>query len=150
MEQPLHFHKTKPFIPERSCGDCDACCRWLINEVNGYMTTPASPCHFLGKGCTIYSDRPQTCRDYFCGYIQGITPEWMKPSLSGFIVTPEKWGPNKEHQLLRVIEGDGKLTAESLSWLIQFSLKHNTGLIYTINGHPYKFGPKEFIEYSTK
>jgi hypothetical protein len=49
--------------------------------------------------------------------------------------------------MLRVTECDGKLTAESLSWLIQFSIKNNTGLLYNINGRIHKFGPSEFLKF---
>ena len=148
MEAPLNFYKSKPF--ERICGDCDMCCKWLVNDVYGHLTTPASPCHFLGKGCTIYEDRPNVCRDYYCGYIQNIIPEWMKPTITGIIVSPERWGTQKEYQMLRVTECDGKLTAESLSWLIQFSIKNNTGLLYNINGRAHKFGPSEFLKFFDK
>ena len=71
----------------------------------------------------------------------------MKPTITGIIVSPERWGPQKEYQMLRVAECDGKLTAESLSWLIQFSIKNNTGLLYNLNGRVHKFGPSEFLKF---
>lgn len=150
MENPvpviLYKNKPEPSF-ERQCGECDLCCKWLVNDVYGHITTPSSPCFYLGKGCTIYEKRPQTCRDYFCAYIQGLTPEWMKPSLTGILVTPERWGPNKEYQMLRAIECGKRMTVEILSWLIQFSQKNNTGLSYVLDGHQQFYGPKEFLEF---
>lgn len=145
MNTPVTFYKNKPQF-KRQCGDCDLCCRWLINNVNGHLTVPGSPCFYLGKNCTIYEDRPQVCQDYFCAYIQELTPEWMKPSLSGILVSPERWGPNKEFQMLRAIECDKKLTVEILSWLIEFSQNNNTGLVYQLDGHNHYYGSPEFLK----
>lgn len=144
-ESPLTFQKEPQFT--RQCGDCDMCCKWLFNNVNGHIMKPGSPCFYLGEACTIYEDRPQACRNYFCAYIQDLLPEWMKPSLTGILVSPERWGDRKQYQMLRAIECDKKLTAEILSWLIQFSQRNNTGLIYSMSGSQYFFGPKEFLEY---
>lgn len=55
----------------RSCGDCQACCTTLgIKELDKPTRTR---CPNQGDGCcTIYEDRPPTCRGYECLWRLGI------------------------------------------------------------------------------
>ncbi|NBX71770.1 hypothetical protein EBQ91_02520, partial [bacterium] len=105
------------------------------------------PCFYLGDGCTVHDIRPQSCRDYHCAYIQGILPEWMKPSKSKVLVSVEKWGPNKEYPMLRAIECGQKIESEYLSWLIQYSRNTGVGLVYQLCGVWNYFGPDPFMEF---
>jgi Fe-S-cluster containining protein len=45
----------------------------------------------LGKGCSIYDDRPQVCRDFYCAYrhFADLGEEW-RPSNCRMVVTFEK------------------------------------------------------------
>jgi len=74
----------------------------------------------------------------------------MKPSRSNVLVSVEKWGPNRENKLLRVIECGQKLDSEVLSWIIQFSRNTNTGIIYQLCGVWNYFGPDAFMEFFKK
>lgn len=139
--------KSEPIVYERQCGDCSECCKWLYHTINGHVKHPGKPCFYLGKGCTVHEIRPQSCRDYNCAYIQGILPEWMKPSISGVLVNVEKWGPNREFNMLRVIECGKKLESEVLSWMIQYCRNTGTGLVYQLSGVWNYFGPNEFMEF---
>ena len=50
---------------ERSCGDCKLCCSTMaVYELD----KPRGECckHVNGKGCGIYADRPQSCREFEC------------------------------------------------------------------------------------
>lgn len=150
IEQPINFHSTqsKPVQFERQCGDCSECCKWLYYIVDGHIKHPGKPCFYLGdNNCTVHEIRPQSCRDYQCGYIQGIVPEWMKPSRAKVLVSVEKWGPNKEYKMLRVIECGKKLDVEVLSWFVQHSRNTGTGLIYQLSGVWNFFGPDAFMEF---
>jgi hypothetical protein len=71
----------------------------------------------------------------------------MKPSMSGVLVSVERWGPNKEHRMLRAIECGKKLESEVLSWLIQYSRNTGTGIIYQLPGVWNYFGPDQFMEH---
>jgi hypothetical protein len=148
-EQNIQFYSSKPEPVhfERQCGDCNKCCKWLYYTINGHVKHPGKPCFYLGDVCTVHEIRPQSCRDYHCAYIQGILPEWMKPSRSDVLVNVEKWGPNKEFQMLRVIECGKKLEAEVLSWLVQYSRNTGTGIIYQLSGVWNYFGPDQFMEF---
>jgi len=132
---------------ERQCGECNLCCKWLHFYVDGEPVYPGKPCKYLGDNCTIHKIRPQVCRSYNCGYIQGVVPEWMKPSRSNVIVSVEKWGPNKEYPMLRAVECGKKMDTEVLSWLVQYSRNNNIGLIYQLNGVWNYLGPDLFMEY---
>ncbi len=65
----------------RQCGECKLCCKLLgIVELN---KPPAKWCpHAAGRGCGVYSVRPESCRSFFCLWLQGVGPEDMKPSKS--------------------------------------------------------------------
>ena len=131
----------------RECGDCNLCCKWLYLNVDNELVRPGRPCKYVGKSCTIHEKRPNVCRNYFCAYIQGVLPEWMKPSHCGIIVSVKKWGPNKEYQYLQAAETDKTMSVEVLSWLVQFCSEQNVGLSYQLNGSPNYVGSKEFLEY---
>lgn len=52
------------------CGSCTLCCKIMgVPELEKPMNTWCSKCD-KKKGCTIYSDRPQSCVDYECGWLQ--------------------------------------------------------------------------------
>lgn len=132
---------------ERQCGDCNQCCKWLNFVINGHTKQPGRPCFYLAKNCTVHDRRPKSCQDYHCAYIQGLLPEWMKPSISNVLVNVERWGDNKEHLMLRSIECGTKIESQYLSWLIQFARKHNIGLIYQLDGGWNFIGPDDFMKF---
>jgi len=144
---PFFSSKPKPEVFDRQCNECHHCCKWLFYVINDQVKHPGKPCFYLGDGCTVYNKRPQSCRDYHCAYIQGILPEWMKPSLSNLLVNVERWGPNNEYKMLRAIECGQKINVECLSWLIQFSRNTGTGLIYQLSSTWNYIGPDAFMEY---
>ena len=70
----------------RQCGSCNCCCDILevtavekpVNELCRYWET--------AKGCTIYDRRPQMCRSFTCGWLQGhFDDEWF-PEKSRIVV----------------------------------------------------------------
>lgn len=137
-------------IEYRDCGECNACCKWLIvDDVYGHDIKPGKPCFFLceEKNCTIHEKRPEVCRNYQCAWTQRVLPEWMRPDKCNAIVCVERWGPNKEYQLLRVTETGQKYEAKVLSWIIHFCAKTNTPLIYQINGGWNFLGDKKFLDF---
>lgn len=132
---------------ERTCGDCNECCKWLHYEIFGRKKFPGRPCHYLGKNCTIHEHRPQSCRDYWCGYIQNAVPEWMKPSESKVLVNVEGWGPNKERPMLRAIECGQRMDSRYLSWFVQNYLETGLPVVYQLDGVWNYLGDKEFLDW---
>ncbi len=78
-------------MSERSCGACGLCCKILPIP---HFQKPAGPwcVHSRpGKGCSIYADRPQPCRDFTCGWIR--IPEMgdeLRPDRCHFIVRADE------------------------------------------------------------
>jgi hypothetical protein len=67
----------------------------LIGNSHGNQYGPVGehkrPCIFLVKEkCCIYETRPETCRKYQCAWSQGLFPEWMKPNISGCLISVEE------------------------------------------------------------
>lgn len=134
----------------RECGECNECCKWLnIDDVHGHEVKPGKPCFFLceEKNCTIHEERPEVCKSYQCAWSQGILPQWMKPNKVNAIVNVEKWGTNKEYQLLKVIETGQEYDTKVLSWIINFCIKTDTPLIYQVDGGWNFLGSPEFLDF---
>ncbi len=55
--------------PGKACGPCTMCCSALEIAELKKSAGPLCPNCRLGGGCTIYSDRPQVCRDFECDWL---------------------------------------------------------------------------------
>jgi hypothetical protein len=73
------------------CGECTACCRELIIDVPGLTKHAGSLCTdcISAKGCGIYDDRPQGCREFLCGWRQLPLSENWRPDRCKIIVMQE-------------------------------------------------------------
>lgn len=135
--------KNKKFklIPERQCGDCQACCEgWLHGNVHGELMYPGKPCHFIeDKGCSIYNDRPENpCKSYKCLWLEDASvPGHFKPNLIGTILTRKKI---EDIEFIEASEAGKKIDATLLTWLF-FSDKN---FLYTINYNAYWWGSDQF------
>ncbi|MEM1355584.1 MAG: hypothetical protein AAGC44_12350 [Planctomycetota bacterium] len=68
----------------RRCGGCTACCYGLhIQELN--KPTFAQCPHQCAAGCSVYTDRPGSCRDYQCLWLQGHLGEQDRPDKLGVL-----------------------------------------------------------------
>lgn len=84
-------------LPGRACGACSLCCKVLsISELQKPQGVWCKHCS-AGQGCRIYSDRPDECRSFYCGYLV-----WNEMD--------ETWFPAKS-KLVVVAELDGGRTA---------------------------------------
>jgi hypothetical protein len=69
---------AQPSAPEKSCGSCTECCRMMaVNELKKPAWTACTHCA-AGVGCKIYPQRPQSCRDFNCGWLMA---PYMGPEL---------------------------------------------------------------------
>jgi hypothetical protein len=85
-------------VPGRSCGGCNACCRYfdLMAELN-------KPCGILcrhwesGVGCGIYETRPPACRNFYCDWLlnDALDDAW-RPDRSGMIIRETRDGIPRE------------------------------------------------------
>ena len=72
---------------QRQCGDCSLCCKVLgIPELEKPKDSWC-PNFAPGIGCSIYKNRPPSCRDFNCRWLTDTTmgPEW-KPSLCKMVI----------------------------------------------------------------
>ena len=75
-------------LSSRACGTCTLCCKvFPVAE----LAKPAGRwCQHVrqGQGCSIYVDRPQTCRDFYCQwrFSDDLGPEW-KPEVARFVLS---------------------------------------------------------------
>jgi hypothetical protein len=68
--------------PGKSCGSCTECCKIIaVDELQKPGGVYCSHCT-LGGGCTIYPDRPKSCRTFMCG--------WLVHPLMGPELKPDK------------------------------------------------------------
>jgi len=137
----------------RDCGSCTECCKNLyIEDVYGHTVKPGNPCFFLckEKKCTIHENRPDVCRNFQCAWSQRLLPEWMKPDESNILVCVERWGEQKQYQMLRVLSiGDG-YDVKTFVWILDFCLNNKTPLVYEFPGSKGEvryLGDAEFLEY---
>ena len=67
---------------ERQCGACELCCKVMaVQELEKPKGSWCSNCD-IGNGCKIYTERPNSCRTFYCGYL-------ISPNLD------EHWYPAK-------------------------------------------------------
>jgi Fe-S-cluster containining protein len=63
----------------RECGDCSLCCK--VPQIR-QLNKPADhwcPHWVKDKGCGIYAERPEVCRDFQCMWLLGDLPDKYNP-----------------------------------------------------------------------
>jgi|KBSMisStaDraftv2_1062788.scaffolds.fasta_scaffold238266_2 hypothetical protein len=82
-----------PQVAARECGACTMCCKLLgvasIDKPSGVWCKHCA----ANRGCAIYHDRPQECRDFVCAWLQtpSLDDRW-KPQACKFVVSVENNG----------------------------------------------------------
>jgi hypothetical protein len=78
-----------PVLPDRTCGDCTACCTTLKVDSPDFKKPAETPCAHLGpRGCSIHAIRPTICRTWFCGWRRvADMPDEARPDRSGLLVS---------------------------------------------------------------
>lgn len=71
---------------DRSCGTCTMCCKTMTvaelpDKEPGQWCRHCKP----GKGCSIYADRPVSCRDFVCLWRGGMLHDSMRPDRTGVV-----------------------------------------------------------------
>lgn len=129
----------------RNCEDCTACCEgWLQGEAYGLKFGKRQPCPFLTTlKCSIHCSRPQVCKNFYCGWIQELFPEWMRPDKSKVLISVENWSKG---QCLRCIEMGQPISEEAHNEIKQFCTKNNCPYIIQHEIGASYFGNQEFIQ----
>lgn len=85
---------------KRACNACQLCCTTLA--VPELEKAAGERCRFLTpRGCGIYESRPESCRTFDCGWLQGEGDVSQRPDRVGGVLLPTKLG-----LALYVIPGD--------------------------------------------
>ena len=68
----------------KGCGDCTVCCTLCpVPELNKPRNVLCEHCEV---GCSIYKDRPQSCAEFECAYLQvDNIPESLRPDKCGIM-----------------------------------------------------------------
>jgi hypothetical protein len=130
---------------ERTCDGCTKCCEGTLRgQVHQHNFYPGKPCHFLGKGCSIYADRPKDpCQDYKCAWLASDElPMWMRPDLCHAITTLKIQDGVEYYE---VLEAGKQLDSAVLSWFIMWALNGKRNLMYEIQGGKNRIGSPEFL-----
>jgi hypothetical protein len=71
----------------RQCGDCSLCCKVLGIPELDKPKDAWCPNFAAGAGCRIYEDRPPSCHNFSCRWLNDLTmgPEW-KPSVCKMVL----------------------------------------------------------------
>ena len=81
---------TLPILPGRECGGCTVCCTALPVDEPALRKQAGVDCAACdqGTGCRIYERRPQTCREFWCGWraLPRLDDAW-RPDRSGVMIT---------------------------------------------------------------
>lgn len=89
----------------RPCGECTACCDGnLLSNSHGNIFGNKKPCVFLvEKICSVYKDRPNTCKNYQCAWSQSLFDEDLRPDRCGVLISVEN-NLNTKKQFFKVVQ----------------------------------------------
>lgn len=82
---------TLPLLPDRDCGGCVECCRFIPLDLPELAKPTGELCAYCvdGAGCGVHAIRPGTCRTWFCVWRMVELSEDWRPDRSGIIVRPD-------------------------------------------------------------
>jgi len=129
---------------KRTCGKCSACCKThaveVINKSEGKLCKNC----IVGKGCTIYPNRPKECKDFRCEWLKGFGKENLRPDLLGIVLDYQTNGIFKK--LLTIWEASEKALSNPYTKnIMNFSLTNNIPVcVIYCNGRKELFVPDNF------
>lgn len=92
----------------KECGECHACCAGVLvgSAYGNKFGAKYGSCSFLvDKECSIYKDRPETCKSFQCAWTQHLfSEEDMRPDKSGLMVSVETDKDNKQYLAVSVFK----------------------------------------------
>jgi hypothetical protein len=81
-------------LPRRACGTCSLCCKLpSVLEIDKHIDEWCKHCRPGKGGCTIYEQRPQACKKFTCGWLEGkLGDEWFPAKCKMYVTA----GPPNE------------------------------------------------------
>tara|TARA_B100001094_G_scaffold300432_1_gene325861 strand:- start:597 stop:1202 length:606 start_codon:yes stop_codon:yes gene_type:complete len=90
----IKFKKSKKIKKQRECGECKVCC--VTHGVPELGKSAFAFCENLAAnavvtteqrgGCSMYGERPESCRKYECVWLQGWADDGCRPDKLGAVV----------------------------------------------------------------
>jgi hypothetical protein len=123
-------------VAGRECGACTVCCVALGIDTRQIQKRTGAPCrHCSGGGCAVYESRPDTCRDFHCGWMQMETlgPQW-RPDLSGVFLQDITLQGRPALSVMLVADA---LKTVRQAWFVDFvfaQLRRGTPLVLALPG----------------
>jgi hypothetical protein len=111
--------------PNRTCGECRACCITLGFEAvpgeSGFTKPPNSPCrHLIQIGCEIYTERPPVCRRFECAWISAPNlPAALRPDRCGVLFCTNDHPDGGGYAVFAYELRPGAVDAALPQWLIE-------------------------------
>lgn len=133
----------------KTCDNCTKCCDgWITGSVDNQDFFPGKPCKYsnIGIGCKIYESRPDyPCKMFNCLWkLDKSIPDWIKPSLSGFILMRSitKFG---SESYIKIIQASNELNKQSLISIFEWVKASNLNAIFD-GGFIEYCGSNQFIK----
>jgi hypothetical protein len=115
----------------------------VAGDAFGITFHPHKPCAFLQSKCIVYNFRPQVCRKFYCAWVQGLFPDWMRPDKTNVLISVQDWSRG---QYLKVIACDQPLKKDVLNEVVKFSQEQKCPYILHDKDGVKFYGPQEFIK----
>jgi len=94
------------------CGECNICCDiFTITELNKDAHVV---CKYYDKECKIYSDRPESCRNFTCEYIKRNWNIRLRPDRCGIVVHNDS---GKRYHAVRFQDDIDSLIMEQIEFM---------------------------------
>lgn len=133
---------NKEPVQNRSCGSCNACCTVLqITELDKPLNTPCKHlCQSDAGSCGIYTERPPSCSNFQCLYLQGwIGGEIHRPDKCGIMWTVSKGDVYQAWLLTETIDTKQQYMLNKVAKSIVFVIRR-------LNGKSSLMGPKGAVK----
>ena len=91
MTESIAMPEVGP-VAGKACGACTLCCKLLAIAALDKPEGVWCPHVAVGKGCTIYADRPHECRKFHCGYLSSALSEDWHPLRSKIVLVANAAG----------------------------------------------------------
>jgi Fe-S-cluster containining protein len=113
----------------RECGECTACCTWLIGDAYGWEFGSGKSCKFLCEsGCSVHKVRPKVCENYFCAWAQELISDELRPDKCGVLVSVEN---SDIGQYLKILTINNKEIETNIKeYFEQWGNKMNTPILF--------------------
>ena len=72
----------------RNCGSCTACCKTHEIESPEFSKPPGKWCVHcdIGRGCRIYGQRPDDCKQFVCEWLKGAGGDELRPDRAKLVL----------------------------------------------------------------